>query len=185
MNKILSIVFLFFVTTLSFANGEPDKGSEQTETQLKFVEAHSLTYEVVINFDKTESEEVTLKIYLSEYFSNKPVQGESVLLDIVGVDIRQQPVLIENGIYESKVIFGDTEKFDILINITENGINDLLVINDVKLSELTHVDDHADSLLQRIFTSPVFIGISILILIAITGVVFYRIGLNKKFKNLE
>lgn len=183
MNKILSIVFLFFVSSLSFANGDHDHGSEQTQTQLKYVETHSAKYEVVINFDNIESgEEVKLLVYLSEYFSNKPVQGASVLLDIVGVDIRQQPVMIEKGIYESNVIFGDTEKFDILINITENGISDLLVINDVMLSELTPVDDHADSFLQRIFTNPVFIGISILILLTITGVVFYRIGLNKKNK---
>lgn len=184
MKKLILITIFLIISGSISANGDDEHGNapESTNPQTPFVEVTSLSYEVVIVYNNVQpGVETLLKIYISDFRTNVPTNNASVTLDISGANIISQPVKVEPGIYESKVLFPALQKYDMLIAITANGIEDLLAINEVDIARQTPVTtDEESGFFHSLFESYyfwIFIGIKILLLIAF---LFYRLGRNTR-----
>jgi hypothetical protein len=187
MKRYILILMFLTVSLNIFAQDNEENGNttEAVKPQNPFVEATSLSYEVVILYDNVQpGVETLLKIYISDFRTNIPTDNASVILDISGANIVSQPVKIEPGIYESKVIFPVLQKYDMLVGITANGIEDLLAINEVDIAKQTPITIEEEmGFFEGLFGS-FYSYIIIVVVIILTALLFYRLGRNNRLQKI-
>jgi hypothetical protein len=141
--KYTSIIFfsLFMVIgRISFAQHEHDHEQVQEDVismdhpEESVTEASNSNYEVLLKFIPVETtEDMQMKLYLSHYKSNQPV--DSAQIQIANVSFPEQKFEInqlKSGIYVVNTIMPAEKEYDLLVNIAHG--------DSVEKIELSHVD---------------------------------------------
>jgi cobalt-zinc-cadmium efflux system membrane fusion protein len=141
--KYTSIIFfsLFMVIgRISFAQHEHDHEQVQEDVismdhpEESVTEASNSKYEVLLKFIPVETtEDMQMKLYLSHYKSNQPV--DSAQIQIANVSFPEQKFEInqlKSGIYVVNTIMPAEKEYDLLVNIAHG--------DSVEKIQLSHVD---------------------------------------------
>jgi hypothetical protein len=187
MRFILTVILFFSFSTFKIAFGHgDDKAEDNSEQQIPYAETSTGKLEAVIKFtDVHAGEESELTLYLNDYLTNKPVADAKVIVEIAG--IKQENIKVisgsEPGIYTIKTKLDSLRKYDFLIQVKSQDINELIAINEVDLSK-TPVPDLTAVSNKGYFTikNLLMIGFPVIFIILITGLLSYYMG-RKKRKN--
>lgn len=153
--KRIIILFFMLLSTLSHAHDGDDHGnaSETAATGAAYFssEAFSDKYELLIKYAPiTAGSEGILRLFISNYNTNQPVDSASLQLSISGnANIKLQARRLEPGIYELKGTFPENQNYNIAININGPLGADLLLCKDIAVgkelpSPTTAPGDHVD-----------------------------------------
>jgi len=137
MKKII-LQFLLWLPAIAFAHGgenhDDGKKTVATTTSHFSSEAFSDKYELLIKYGAiTPGKEAMLKLFISEYNTNKPVDSASVLVNVAGnPNIRVSVSRAEKGVYELKASFPEKKSYNLTVNIKSAMGADLLQLNNIE-----------------------------------------------------
>ncbi|HEY0769177.1 MAG TPA: efflux RND transporter periplasmic adaptor subunit, partial [Sphingobacteriaceae bacterium] len=152
-----NLLFILLLPFYAVANGgqDHDHGSETNAMagQTYFsTEAVSDKYELFLKWDAiVPGEETTLRLFLSEYLSNKPV--DSALLKIQSKEdkaLKFSIAQMDAGYYEIKVIFPAAKKYSLSVTIDSPLGPDLLLLQNIEPGKQLpeQETEHTDSFLS-------------------------------------
>lgn len=140
------LMFLLMFPFYAFASGgdDHDHGPEKTNSasQTYFSsEAKSDKYELFLKYDVIiPGEETTLRLFISEYLTNRPV--DSATVKIVSKEDKALKFMVtqmDAGYYEIKVTFPSAKKYSLSVTIDSPLGPDLLLLQDIEPGkELPH-----------------------------------------------
>ena len=183
MKKII-LLFLLWLPAAVFAHGDEDHGDAKKAvapgSQKYFSsEAVSDKYELLAKYSPIfPGKEATLKLFISEYDTNKPVDSASLQVTIAGnPDIKVTATRLDKGLYELKTNFPERKAYNLVVNINSYAGVDLIQVNGIEpgkeLVVETETVPHA-----HWYSSNWFFGLMGLLL----GLIF-MFFLNKKRSN--
>jgi membrane fusion protein, heavy metal efflux system len=124
---LLALIGLL-ISPLSWAHEGHDHGTEEkstsTETMmLSRTEVHNERYEILLKFTPVEpGDSLHMKLYLSDYASNKPVSAERMALVNLGkADQRFEVQWIEPGVYAVHTIMPDEVVYSLRVSAQIQG----------------------------------------------------------------
>ncbi|MCA6438587.1 MAG: efflux RND transporter periplasmic adaptor subunit [Chitinophagaceae bacterium] len=137
--KRLIIQFLFgLLTVMAFAHGGEDHGDAK-KTSISPVsyfsaEAASEIYEVLLKYNPiVPGKETSLRLYLSEYNTNKPIDSAKLEITVAGnPNIKITVVRIDKGVFELKATFPEKKAYNLVLNINSYAGIDLIQLNNVE-----------------------------------------------------
>lgn len=144
MKRLIIQFLLGLLPVLAFAHGGEDHGDAKkaaiSPASYFSTEAASEIYEVLLKYSPiVPGKEASLRMYLSEYNSNKPI--DSAKLEVTAAsnpNIKITVVRIDKGVFELKGIFPEKKAYDLVININSYAGIDLIQLNNIEAGkELT------------------------------------------------
>jgi cobalt-zinc-cadmium efflux system membrane fusion protein len=137
--KRLIIQFLFgLLPVMAFAHGGEDHGDAK-KTSISPVsyfsaEAASEIYEVLLKYNPiVPGKETSLRLYLSEYNTNKPIDSAKLEITVAGnPNIKITVVRIDKGVFELKATFPEKKAYNLVLNINSYAGIDLIQLNNVE-----------------------------------------------------
>lgn len=138
------MLLLMFPFQVFASGGDHDHGTEQNKASEKTYfssEAVSDKYELFLKYDPiVPGEETTLRLFLSEYLSNRPVDSASIkILSKEDKDLKFTVTRIEAGYYEVKMSFPSAKKYSLSVTIDSPLGPDLLLLQNIEPGkELAH-----------------------------------------------
>jgi len=179
------MIKMIYLTMFLFSSTALVTAQEKTNTvHLPYAEGSTSNFEVVVTYNDIEpNKEAKLKIYISDFKTNIPINNAKLELDITGIDNSKINILpsTDPGIYEAIVEFPEIKKYNFLINITSGETNDLVAINDVDIGakEEMMVKEKESKSFITIIRENLFLIIIAIVILILTAFIFYRIGKNK------
>ena len=144
MKRLIIQILLGLLPVLAFAHGGEDHGDAKktsiSPASYFSSEAASEVYEVLLKYSPiVPGKETSLRLYLSEYNSNKPI--DSAKLEITVADnpnIKITAVKIDKGVFELKATFPAKKAYNLVVNINSYAGIDLIQLNNIEAGkELT------------------------------------------------
>ncbi|HET9057366.1 MAG TPA: efflux RND transporter periplasmic adaptor subunit [Chitinophagaceae bacterium] len=141
MKKIV-IQFLMWFPLMSFAHGGDDHGdTKKAEAAGKLTyfssEAVSEKYELLVKYNTiTPGENAALKLFVSEYNTNRPVDSATIMVTVVsdpGIKILVSQ--LSKGVYELKGIFPAKKTYNLAVNINSSIGADLIQVNNIEVGK--------------------------------------------------
>ena len=165
--KRLIFQFLFaLLPVVVFAHDgeEHDKTKKTTLSPLSYFssEAASEIYEVLLKYGSIEpGKETTLRLYLSEYLTNKPIDSAKLVATVAGnSNIKITVVRVDKGMFELKAMFPEKKAYNLIININSYAGIDLIQLNNIEVGkELTASATTESSPHSHWYSSNWFFGV--------------------------
>mgnify|MGYP000205631949 CR=1 FL=1 len=157
--------FLLFVPLIVKAHGGEDHGDEKTATGKTVTyfstEATSDLYELLVKYQPLKpAKEAVIKLYISNFNSNVPVDSASIQITVSGnPNIKLTVTKLDKGIYEVKGIFPEKKMYNLTVNINSLLGPDLLLISGINVGKELPVDAPADLHITHWYSSSWFFGI--------------------------
>ncbi len=156
---------LLFTPLLVKAHGGEDHGEAKTanakmETYFSS-EAASDLYELLVKYQPlSPGKEAKLKLYVSNFSSNIPVDSATIQISVSGnPNIKLTVTRLEKGIYEVKGIFPEMKPYNLTVNIISSLGPDLLLVSGINVGKQLPVDAPADVHTTHWYSSSWFFGI--------------------------
>ena len=138
MKRIL-IQFLLCLPVMAFAHGGDDHGDAKKSTLAGSItyfssEAFSDKYELLVKYSPiTPGKETILKLFISEYNTNKPLDSATLqVTDAGNPNIKVTITRIDKGIYELKTNFPEKKVYNLVVNINSYAGPDLIQLNNIE-----------------------------------------------------
>lgn len=163
MKKIIFFILLVF-PVLAFAHGGEDHADPKKATASPVgyfsSEAFSDKYELLIKYGHIEpGTEATLKLFLSDYNTNIPVDSATLQISVAGnPGIKVLVTRSEKGIYSLNVIFPDKKSYNLVVNINSIAGADLLQLNNIETGKELEADDGVAQAHSHWYSSKWFFG---------------------------
>ena len=164
MIKRLFYLLLFAPLLVKAHDGE-DHGDAKTanaKTATYFSsEAASDLYELLVKYQPLNpGKEASVKLYVSNFSSNVPVDSASIQITVSGnPNIKLTVLRLDKGIYEVKGIFPEKKLYNLTVNINYVLGPDLLLITNINVGKELLVDAPTDFHATRWYSSSWFFGI--------------------------
>ena len=158
-------ILLMLFPLLIFAHGGEDHAVAKKGTAAAAYfssEAASGLYELLVKYAPLQpGKESILKLFISEYNSNLPV--DSALLHIAvsgnpGIKLTVQK--IAKGVYEVKGMFPEKKSYNLTVNINAAPGPDLLLVNNIAVGKALEVDEEHEAIATPWYKSNWFFGIA-------------------------
>ncbi len=186
MKRIIIQLLLGLLPVISFAHGGEDHGEGKkavvSSASYFASEAASEIYEVLLKYSPIEpGKETSLRLYLSEYNSNKPIENAKLEVTVAGnPNIKIAVAKIDKGVFELKATFPEKKSYNLVVNIDSNAGIDLIQLNNIEAGkELTAVATTASVPQSYWYNSNWFFGLTGLLL-GLIIVFFINKSRNKK-----
>lgn len=141
--KRLIIQFLFgLLPVVAFAHDGEDHGDAKktsiSPASYFSSEAASEIYEVLLKYSPiVPGKETSLRLYLSEYNSNKPIDSAKLEVSVAGnPNIKITVVRIDKGVFELKATFPEKKAYNLVVNINSYAGIDLIQLNNIEAGKL-------------------------------------------------
>ena len=165
MIKKLFFLLLFAPQLVKAHDGE-EHGDAKT-TIAKAVtyfssEATSELYELLVKYAPLKPGRPSiLKLFVSNYTSNMPVDSASIQMSVSGApDIKLTITKTEKGIYEVKGIFPEKKMYNLTVNINSALGPDLLLVSGINVGKILPVNEPTESHTTHWYSGGWFIGIA-------------------------
>ncbi len=144
MKRIL-IQILLLLPVMAFAHDGEDHGNAKKTVAAGSMtyfssEAFSDKYELLVKHNPiTPGKEAILKLFTSEYNTNKPLDSANLQITVAGnPDIKVAVSKIDRGVYELKINFPEKKAYNLIIDVNSNAGADLIQLNNIEAGkELT------------------------------------------------
>ena len=138
MKRLIIQFLLGLLPVLAWAHGGEDHGDAKktvaSPTSYFSSEAVSEIYELLLKYNPiVPGKESTLRLYLSEYNSNKPIDSAKLEITVAGnPNIKITAVRLDNGVFELNAIFPEKKAYNLVININSYAGIDLIQLNNIE-----------------------------------------------------
>ena len=138
MKRLIIQFLLGLLPVLVWAHGGEDHGDAKktvaSPTSYFSSEAVSEIYELLLKYNPiVPGKESTLRLYLSEYNSNKPIDSAKLEITVAGnPNIKITVVRLDKGVFELKAIFPEKKAYNLVININSYAGIDLIQLNNIE-----------------------------------------------------
>ncbi|MBN8836199.1 MAG: efflux RND transporter periplasmic adaptor subunit [Sphingobacteriia bacterium] len=138
MKRIIIQILFGFLPVLAWAHGGDDHGDAKkttvTPSSYFSSEAASEIYEVLLKYSPiVPGKESTLRLYLSEYNNNKPIDSAKLEITVAGnPNIKITTTRVDKGVFELKVNFPEKKAYNLVVNINSYAGIDLIQLNNVE-----------------------------------------------------
>ena len=138
MKRLIIQFLLGLLPVLAWAHGGEDHGDAKktvaSPTSYFSSEAVSEIYELLLKYNPiVPGKESTLRLYLSEYNSNKPIDSAKLEITVAGnPNIKITVVRLDKGVFELKAIFPEKKAYNLVININSYAGIDLIQLNNIE-----------------------------------------------------
>lgn len=164
--KRLIIQFLFgLLPVITFAHGGEDhadaKKTAVSPANYFTSEAASEIYEVLLKYSPiVPGKESSLRLYLSEYNSNKPIDSAKLEITVAGnPNIKIVIVRIDKGVFELKATFPEKKAYNLVVNINSYAGIDLIQLNNIEAGKELTVATTESSSHPHWYSSNWFFGV--------------------------
>ncbi|MFZ6024477.1 MAG: efflux RND transporter periplasmic adaptor subunit [Bacteroidota bacterium] len=144
MKRIIIQFLLGLLPVMGWAHGGEDHGDAKkavaSPTSYFTSEAASEIYEVLLKYSPIiPGKESMLRLYLSEYNSNKPIDSAKLEITVAGnPNIKITAVRVDKGVFELKATFPEKKAYNLVVNINSYTGLDLIQLNNIEAGkELT------------------------------------------------
>lgn len=144
MKRLIIQFLLGVLPVITFAHGGEDHGDTKKATvspaSYFASEAGSEIYEVLLKYSPIiPGKESSLRLYLSEYNNNKPIDSAKLEITVAGnPNIKIAVVRIDKGVFELKATFPEKKAYNLVVNINSYAGIDLIQLNNIEAGkELT------------------------------------------------
>ncbi len=166
MKRLIFQFLLALLPVVLFAHGGEDHGETKKTivSPLSYFssEAASEIYEVLLKYSSIEpGKETSLRLYLSEYLTNKPIDSAKLAVTVAGnPNIKISIVRVDMGVFELKAIFPEKKGYNLIININSYAGIDLIQLNNIEVGkELAATSTTESSLHSHWYSSNWFFGV--------------------------
>lgn len=138
MKRLIIQFLLGLLPVLVFAHGGEDHGDAKkasvSPASYFSSEAASEIYEVLLKYSPiVPGKETSLRLYLSEYNNNKPIDSAKLEITVAGnPNIKIALVRIDKGVFELKTTFPEKKAYNLVININSYAGIDLIQLNNIE-----------------------------------------------------
>jgi len=171
MRRILIILWCLPVFTFAHEGEEHNVGKKSSTAPISYFssEAFSDKYELLIKYDLIiPGKEAVLKLFISEYNNNKPLDTADIKISVVGNStINVTAILLEKGIYQLKATFPEKKVYNLLAHISGTLGADLIQINNIETGKELAVAEVKPAVDSPWYHSNWFFGVIGLLLGAI------------------
>ncbi len=140
--KRIIIQFLFWLPLVAFAHGGEDHGDAKKSTLAGGMtyfsaEAFSDKYELLVKYNPIiPGKEAILKLFISEYNTNKPLDSASIQITVAGnPNIKVTVSKTDRGVYELKINFPEKKPYNLVADINSNAGADLIQLNNIEVGK--------------------------------------------------
>ncbi len=136
------LIFCFYVLAgrIALAHGGEDHGDTQKTVTIsgskQRLYAQSDNFELVIVADTLRlGERATLDLYLSDFVTNEPIGGATILVSTIGNEDRVDTALAETspGLYELQTSFPTQGEADLLFDVTAGEVADIMELKGLRI----------------------------------------------------
>ena len=155
MKRLIIQFLLGLLPVMAFAHGGEDHGDAKktsiSPASYFSSEAASEIYEVLLKYSPiVPGKETSLRLYLSEYNTNKPIDSAKLEITVAGnPNIKITVVRIDKGVFELKTTFPEKKAYNLVLNINSYAGIDLIQLNNIEtgkvLAAKTTTESNSDS----------------------------------------
>lgn len=155
MKRLIIQFLLGLLPILAFAHDGEDHGDAKktsiSPASYFSAEAASEIYEVLLKYSPiVPGKETSLRLYLSEYNTNKPIDSAKLEITVAGnPNIKITVVRIDKGVFELKATFPEKKAYNLVLNINSYAGIDLIQLNNIEtgkvLAAKTTTESNSDS----------------------------------------
>ena len=165
MKRLIIQFLLGLLPVFAFAHGGEDHGDAK-KTSISpgsyfSTEAASEIYEVLLKYSPiVPGKETSLRLYLSEYNSNKPIDSAKMEITVAGnPNIKITVVRIDKGVFELKTTFPEKKAYNLVININSYAGIDLIQLSNIEAGKALAVTTSESSPHPHWYSSNWFFGL--------------------------
>ena len=171
MKRLVIQFLLGLLPVMVFAHGGEDHGDTKkaaTTGSLKYFSSEGLSdkYELLVKYGPiTPGKEATLRLFISEFNSNKPVDSASLNVTVSGnAAIKITINRIDKGVYELKANFPEKKAYSLTVSIDSYAGADLIQLNNIETGKELAVAETDDQAHSHWYSSNWFFGLSGLVI---------------------
>ncbi|MDZ4792998.1 MAG: efflux RND transporter periplasmic adaptor subunit [Bacteroidota bacterium] len=183
------LIILLWLPVVTFAHG----GEEHVDAKKAAVsassyfssEAFSDKYELLVKYSPlTPGKEAVLKLFISEYNSNKPLDTASLTITVAGnPNIKVTATRLDIGVYELKAILPEKKAYNLVVNINSAYGADLIQVNNIETGKELAVSETSPEPHSHWYSSNWFFGL-IGLLVGIIIMFFISKKRNRKITTI-
>ncbi len=184
--KRIIIQFLFCLPMMAFAHGGEDHGDAKKTTaagSLNYFSAEAISdkYEMLLKYNPiTPGKEATLKLFISEYNTNKPLDSATLQVTVSGnANIKVTVSRTDKGMYILKATFPEKKAYNLIVDINSYAGVDLIQLSNIEAGKELPVTTAETVEHAHWYSSNWFFGL-IGLLIGITIMVIINKTRNRK-----
>lgn len=165
MKRLIIQFCLGLLPVIAFAHGGEDhddaKKSPVSSASYFTSEAASEIFEVLLKYSPIiPGKESSLRLYLSEYNSNKPIDSAKLEITVAGSpNIKVAVVRIDKGVYELKATFPEKKAYNLVVNINSYAGIDLIQLNNIEAGKELAITTTESSSHSNWYSSNWFFGV--------------------------
>ncbi len=165
MKRLIIQFLLGLLPVFAFAHGGEDHGDAKktavSPASYFTSEAASEIYEVLLKYSPiVPSKESSLRLYLSEYNSNQPIDTAKLEITVAGnPNIKIAVVRIDKGVFELKATFPEKKAYNLVVNINSYAGIDLIQLNNIEAGKELTVSTTESSSHPHWYSSNWFFGV--------------------------
>ncbi|OSZ77117.1 hypothetical protein CAP36_11925 [Chitinophagaceae bacterium IBVUCB2] len=139
--KRIIIQFLLWLPIMAFAHGGEDHGdAKKTATgSMNYFSAEAVSdkYELLLRYNPiVPGEETTMKLFISEYNSNKPLDSATLKITVTGnPNIKVTITRIDKGVYELKTNFPEKKAYNLIVDLNSYAGVDLIQLSNIEVGK--------------------------------------------------
>ncbi|MEO7265340.1 MAG: efflux RND transporter periplasmic adaptor subunit [Ferruginibacter sp.] len=158
------LIILLWLPVLAFAHGDEEHGDAKkaVSTSRYFSsEAFSDKYELLVKYGPlTPGKVAVLKLFISEYNTNKPLDTASLTLTVAGnPNIKVTVTRLDKGVYELKAIFPEKKAYSLVADINSAVGADLIQVNNIEPGKELAAAEARDGAHSHWYSSNLFFGL--------------------------
>lgn len=165
MKRLIIQFLLGLLPVFAFAHGGEDHGDAKktavSPASYFTSEAASEIYEVLLKYSPiVPGKESSLRLYLSEYNSNQPIDTAKLEITVAGnPNIKIAVVRIDKGVFELKATFPEKKAYNLVVNINSYAGIDLIQLNNIEAGKELTVATTESSSHPHWYSSNWFFGV--------------------------
>ena len=159
------LIILLCIPVLAIAHGDEDHGDAKkaTVSAISYFssEAVSDKYELLVKYGPlTPGKEAVLKLFVSEFNSNKPLDSAALSVTVAGnPNIKVAVTRIDRGVYELKAIFPEKKAYNLVLDINGAPGPDLIQLNNIETGKELEVAETMEEPHSHWYSSNWFFGL--------------------------
>ncbi|MEO7483052.1 MAG: efflux RND transporter periplasmic adaptor subunit [Sediminibacterium sp.] len=163
MKRLLVILFWLPVLALAHDGEEHGDAKKATISPASYFssEAFSDKYELLVKYKPlTPGKEAVLKLFISEYNTNRPLDSASLTITVAGnPNIKIAATRLDKGMYELKAIFPEKKAYSLVVDINSSIGADLIQVNNIVTGKALPVENFATVSHAHWYSSNWFFGL--------------------------
>ena len=180
---LIALALVTSVVFTTYAHEGHDDAKKKAVGQSSYFssEAFSDVYELLLKYSPiVPGKETTLKLFISEYNTNKPLDSATLQITVAGnPNIKVTATRIDKGVYELKTTLPEKKAYNLVVNINSYAGIDLIQLNNIETGKELAVASTETVAHSHWYSSNWFFGL-IGLLIGLIVMLFISKSRNRK-----